>query len=391
MDSEYILDESMVGYSLAEDANFYRAPTAFRFYAASIDKSHFITSAQFRAVVPVKKKHELLVEGFQQEDHRAKRFYVNLGYQYALSTRHAVGGTVSGGAFKPDIDLAFFYQYGSRITGIARFEFRMLDVANNLIFNELGVDPVLEDTTRSYAPAPRLYSVQFVTPEWKNIKAEFVAGFQTEAGATVESQSIPNQRFSWNDSAAYLGALFQWFVSPAVAIGTTYRRTFDEIMRGSLPGSIFTSDYRSTQRDQSISFFALAARGTWQVEAWMTLRTRSDKQKGTDYDQARIAENLDYLRDEGLLQLKLSRVPLFEGIRGGLLFNGFRLNENEDAQIIDGFRRFKHRDREQRLSLFVGYQFNPNAYFVFGTSFDLDGDDIDQRFDGGYLRLVVFP
>jgi len=389
MDGEYILDEATAGFTLVEDSRFYSSRYGFRFYAASIDKSRFITYGYFRAAVPVKGKHTLRVEGVQQEDLRGRRSFINLGYEYQITGKHRFGGAVSGAAYKPDIDLSLHYQYGSKKSGLARIQYTMLDVANNLIFNTLGVDPVLEDTTRSYSSSPGMFSMRLFSPKWNNIRAELVGGHQTQAQALVQSQAAPDTSFYWDDSASYFGALIEYYVSPVVTIGLSHRYTSNDIVRGSPENSAFSSDYTSEQWSRRTGVFAVGVHKEFQADFWYTFSKSKDAQAGTDYDQANIQEDMDYRRDESLLEVRLRRMPFDSGVLAGIDLRFHHLSENEDAEIIDGYRKFTHLENGQRSTITLGYQFRQDSYFEFGMSYDFDGDKKDQRFDGAFLRLMI--
>lgn len=389
MDGEYILDETTAGFTLVEDSRFYASRYGFRFYAASINKSRFITYAHFRTAVPVKGKHVLRIESVQQEDLRGRHTFLNLGYEYRVSVTHRIGGAVSVAAYKPDIDVSLHYQYDSNSMGLARVQFTILDVANNLIFNTLGVDPVLEDTTRSYSSRPILLSVRLSSPIWHNFRAELIAGHQSRGSALVQSQATPDASFYWDDSASYHGLLLEYYASPAVTIGLSHRYTWNEIVRGSPASSAYTSDYSSEQWSERTGLFLVGAYKEIQADFWYTFSRSSDVQTGTNYDQANIPEDLNYRRNESMSQIRVRRVPFESGVLAGIDLRLYNLSENEDAAIMDNYRRFTHLEKGERSTVTLGYQFRRGSYIEFGGSYDFDGDQKDQRFDGAFLRMLV--
>ena len=389
MDSEYHLDERTAGFTMLDDARFYDARYAFRSYAGSINTSEFITFGQFRAAVPVTDTGALLLEGIQRHDLRGDISYLNLGYRVRVGGGHRLAITVAGMTYKPDVDAGLRYEYQLRSGGRIRVDWQRLDIANNLIFNSLGVDEVLEDTVRSYTNSPNLFVVHGESPTLGPLRMEFSAGYQTRGKAQVSRQSAPDSVFIWEDGAAFAGILAEYRVTERVSAGVTYQFTYNDIRRGSPASSLYSSDYTSTQQHDRLAAYVVGQFHRWTADAWLARSWRTDQQEGLDYDQAAIPEGMDYRGTTTAVQVRVRSVPDRRGMRMGMEFRHRHLSENEDGALLNGYRRFEPRETEQRLTGLIGYQFRPDAWIEFGASYDLDGDGKSQRFDGGFMRMTV--
>ena len=317
MDHEYDLDLMTFAYTLQEDAAWYQAPYGFRTYMGSISTSRFATQNHFRANVPIRGRHTVRLSGMQQEDVQAQRFFVEFGYDYRLGKRHRLGFTETIAAYKPDLDFSLFYQHGDVREGLARAEVFFLDIANNFIFDGLNVDPVLEDTTRSYRRKPRLFSLYLVSPPVGRFRAEAVAGLQPWARARIASQAAPDSSFRFHDAAGYAGGLMEYAFS-AVTLGLAYRQTRTSVARRPDPGSVLTSDYTTTQRAREATLYVLADVWRLRGDLWLGREVYTDRQQGTDFSQASIAAPLDFEERRRTIYLRLRYVPAGAGLLVGL-------------------------------------------------------------------------
>lgn len=398
MDHEYDLDVQTFAFTLQEDAAWYRAPYGFRTYMGSVSTSRFATVSHLRATVPVRERHQVHLSGIQQEDLQAQRFFVELGYAYQLGGAHRLGFTQTVAAYKPDLDFGLFYAYDDADRGQVRFGVTFLDVANNFIFDRLGVDPVLEDTTRSYRRRPRLFALSLASPPLGRFRAELVAGIQPPARALVASQAEPANRFFFSDAASYLGGLAEYRLA-RITLGTVYRQTRTAIARrpdaSSDVSGALTSDYASRQQHREATLYVLAEVWRLRGEAWLARVRYTDRQQGTDFDEARIPAPLDFEERRLTAHVRLRYVPAERGVLAGgaYLAIGRRFPSGRDLMLR--YLRFAPQPPHHRLSLHAGYRFTPHAHVVVGANVDLDGDAFYgdgrglTRYDGGFAQIVV--
>ena len=393
MDHEYDLDLMTFTYTLQEDAAWYQAPHGFRTYMGSISTSRFATQNHFRATVPIGGRHTVRLSGVQQEDLQALRFFVEFGYDYRLSTRQRLGFTETIAAYKPDLDFSLFYQHGDVREGLVRAEVFLLDIVNNFIFDGLGVDPVLEDTTRSYRRKPRLFTLYLTSPPLGHFRAELATGLQPQARTRVASQAAPDSSFRFYDAAGYAGGLME-YAFPAVTLGLVYRYTQTSAARRPDPGSALTSDYSSTQRAREATLYILA--NVWRVrgEAWLGREIYTDRQQGTDFSQASIPAPLAFKEQRRTVHLRLRYVPAAAGLLAGLSYLDLGRRFPSDYEPIRRYLRFAPQSPSRRLSVHVGYQFTPRASIVFGGNVDVDGDAFygDRGltyYDGGFCQISI--
>lgn len=389
MDDEYDIDLRTMGFTPTDHATWFRSPFGFRLYFGSINFSRLVTFSQFRTNVPLRGKHHALLQGIAQEDLRAKRFLIKVGYQYHLPNQHKLGFTLNVQHYKPDVDLLLHYSYGNRTDGLVHFELGWLDLAHNLIFDKLGVDPVHEDTTRSYSSIPLMFSTRLSSPTRYRVRGELVAGVQTKARATIASQEFPDRIFQWKDLAHYAGVLVEYQAASWASLGIMHQYRFGAIERRAPGGSFYTSDYRSQQSERLFSLYALGYGRQLRAETWFTWERYHDVQKGSDYDQALLKQDMDFLRQEFYILARLHRVPTDAGMRAGADLRYTRRTQNEDLDIFLEYMRFEHLRRAERSSIFLGYQFSKETYFLIGASVDIDGDRKGKFFDGAFSRLTV--
>ena len=394
MDHEYALDLVTFAFTPAADAAWYQAPSGFRTYMGSTTRSLFATWSHFRVAAPLGGRHLVRLNGIQQEDLSARRFFVELGYAYRLGGAHRLGATQTVGAYKPDLDFGLFYELGDAAGGLVRAEVTFLDIANGFIFDRLGVDPSLEDTVRSYRRNPRLFALHLASPPVGRFRAEVAAGLQPRARALVTSQSEPARRFRFADEASYVGGLAEVRL-PHATLGATYRQTWTSVERRPAPEGALTSDYASRQRSREAMLYALAGVGRLRGEAWLAREVYADRQRGTDFEAASIPVPFDFEERRLTFRTRLRFDPPKRGVVAGLgyLVVGRRFPSGHDA--IRRYLRFSTFAPNHRLGLELGYRFAPRSAIVLGGNYDLDGDPFygDGRghvhFDGGYARIEV--
>lgn len=392
MDHEYDIDLRTYRFTFADDADWYDSATAFRTYMGSINRSRFATASHFRSHIALDERQTVLLTGLQQEDLRAERFFVEVGYRYRLGPHH-FGFDQTLASYKPDLDFGLFYTFAAAPVGTLRLALTLLDVANNFIFDILGADPTLEDTVRSYRRPPRLLTAQWISPTWRNLRGEVHAGVQPPARAEVHSQARPAQRFTWEDRLHYVGALLEARFGP-VTLGAMYRETYTRIRRGAPPGSVFTSDFASAQASRTLTLYGLASRWRLHAEAWLHHERYRDHQFGTDFDEAALPAALDYREGRTTFHARLTYAPAKRGLRLAFDYIADGRTYNDDLAILNQYLRFRQHTPNGRFALQVGYAFSRRTYVAIGGAFDAGGDPFHKdrsltRYDGGFARVVI--
>ena len=394
MDHEYDLDLATFAFTLQEDAAWYHAPNGFRTYMGSVSTSRFATRSHLRLTVPVRGRHTVRLDGVQREDAQAQRFFVAFGYDYRLGGAHRLGFTQTIAAYKPDLDFSLSYELGHLERGLARLEVTFLDVANGFIFDRLGVDPVLEDTVRSYRRKPRLFALHLASPPLGRFRTEIAAGVQPRARALVASQATPTRRFRFDDEASYVGALAEYHL-PRVTLGLVYRQTRTSVARRPAAGGALTSDYASTQHEREAMLYALADVWRLRGEAWLARTTYTDRQRGTDFAEASIPVGLGFEERRLAAHLRLRYVPDGPGVLGGLGYLALHRRFPSGLGPMGRYLRFAPFAPNHRLSLQLGYRFTRHAVVVLGANADLDGDPFYgdgrglTRYDGGFAQIAL--
>ncbi len=391
MDHEYELDVFSYDFTLQEDAQWYDEDHGFRSALGSIDVSHFAVFSHVRSRVALE-SHQFYLTAFQQEDLRAQRLFVQLGYSYGLGAGHRIGARQTLARYKPDLDFTAFYAYKHPAWGSLQFDVTILDVFNDFIFEGLGVDPVHEDTTRSYGRRPFPPGVRIQTATWRGLRGEVYAGRQTESRALVSSQAHHDRHFYWTNRAAYTGILLEYIHSLFTA-GITYRSTSGASGRRAPPASAFTSDYKSAQSTGSLTTYLLGGWRQLRAEAWLTWARYHDIQEGDDFDQALLPQAFNYSEDRLLARLRVRYIPAHAGPLATLAYIG-HFRSFPTGKPLDPYLRFLQNETNHRLSLQLGYQFRPGIYGVVGANYDIDGDPFYSdrpltRYDGGVARFVI--
>lgn len=400
MDHEYHLDLRGARFSSYEDATFFTAESGVRTYTASIHKSRFATTTDVRHRLDLGTRHEVSFRGRQQDDLSARRFFVEGGYALRFNGHHHIGFTQTMASFKPDLDTELYYETRDPVIGRLRAGILLLNAFNNAIFDGLGVDPVLQDTLRSYTRSPRLIRARWLSPRLGNVFLEAFVGLQPVSAATITTYSDPDFRldigerlgyglfsvtgeFGWLDAGAYVSALRERTTFSADRASSAYR------------------DYAVEQRETRYGLRSRArigVTGRQHIEIMIDaglLRFR-DQQTGDDFSAASIPEAFHLREDRLELQAQVGWVPNETGLRATLRWISDHRRYSDDIQIVERhYLRFAQWSPNTRLSLLIGYDFLPTFRLEAGASFDVDGDRFytdgrgATRFDGGFGRVQL--
>lgn len=400
MDHEYHIDLRTAGFDIWRDDGWHREANGLRSYAGSIDRSAFATMTDIRHRERLGARQAFTISARQQDDLSARRLFLELGYDVNLTGRHILGVRHTGGGFKPDLDAGLHYRADLRTAGFANLSVTFLDYANNFIYDVLGTDPVLDDTTRSYRRIPLLLEGRWRSPSSVPFEVEVAAGLMPPAHANVERQQEPSFQMATRHAMRYAAAVVGYRTG---GFDVRMSHRFSEEARSftSPPESSAGRDYDARQ---TMSWTSLSAAGTWPFQRSHDLRaslsvhrsTYLDKQHGTDFIGARITEafRLDERRWETTSRLDI--IPIRNGLRAGAAFLTDARDYREGMDVFERhFIMFRQWSPNQRVSMHVGYQVRPGAFIEVGATVDIDGDDFYTdgrgvtRFDGGFGRLQV--
>lgn len=393
MDHEYDIDLLTYGYTPADDAVWYARDHGIRTFMGSIHRSRFATRTRFRHEIALADRHSALLDAMQQEDLTAQRFFIEVGYAYQLAARHRIGFRQTVASYKPDLDLTLTYTYQSPPIGTIQAELALLDVANNLIFERLGVDPVLEDTVRTYRQRPRLLDLTWRSPRIGPLRFEATIGIQPAAHARVRSHQNPGVDFQWGERLRYVGALVE-YRHPLATSGVIYHHTFSRMSREAEAAAGGGTAYSAEQTSHAATIYALAP--IWRVRAglWLTAEWYSDHQSGSGFHDATIPSAMRYRERRVTFQARVDYVPR-RGVRAGLAYLVDHRRFTDGASLMNEYLRFLPWSPNGRVAANVGYQFGEVGYAVVGVAYDVGGDPFYSddrgpvRYDGGFGRVVV--
>ena len=393
MDHEYDIDLLTYGYTPADDAVWYARSHGVRTFMGSIHKSRFATRTRFRHEIQLADRHTALLDAMQQEDLTAQRFFIEVGYAYEVTPRHHAGFSQTLAAYKPDLDLTLFYEYQALPVGTFRAELAILDAANNLIFERLGVDPVLEDTVRTYRRRPLLVDLTWQSPVIGRLRGEATVGIQSPTRARVRSHQNPDAAFLWRERLRYAGALGE-YRHPMVTAGVIYHHTFSRMSREAETAAGGETAYSTEQSSHAATIYALAP--VWRIRAglWLTAERYSDDQSGTGFEAASVPSAMRYRERRVTLQARAEYIPQ-RGLRAGLAYLVDHRTFTGGASLMNEYLRFLPWSPNGRVAANIGYQFADGGYAVIGVAYDVGGDPFygddrgPVRYDGGFGRVVV--
>ncbi|MDQ7039669.1 MAG: hypothetical protein Q9M35_01865 [Rhodothermus sp.] len=429
MDYEYELDLLTYRFSLFDDARWVQRSGGYRIYTGSIDYGVFVTASQFKHTVALNRRSRFQLWGLQEENLRARRLFIEVGYTYQLAAQHQIGVRHTLGMDKADLDLSLHYQWRSPASGGVRLELGLLDWASNFVYRLIAQSNRSFETRQHYRRRPYLFSVTATTPATFPLRAEVVAGLQTRSRARVDQTvaRIPGyagyvtehlQAFENQESIGYLGLLLE-YVHPFFTLGATYRGRYGSVSR--TPSADSTGCWEAARglgrcwvsypaHFQTREFTsALGLHGTLR---WRRLELRTewiraingDRMQGPalpeafvvpyDFRERRLTgkTRLTYLSPAGFwgaLELNLEDRKV-RGPRQGSTIN-LPFRRNFPDQVVPFNRRF---------TLLLGYR-RPALDLTVGVSYDQDGDlysgwgipsqwrDKPARFDGGFFRLQL--
>lgn len=382
-----------------------RAENSLLLRTGSVRRDLFAFYTQLQSRIPLAEEHDLSVDAVLQEDGRAQRVFMELGYTWQLASRHALRVRQTFSQSKRDLDLTAAYRYTHARLGEAEVGVTFLDLYSDLIDQRLGIDADDREVIRDYSHSPYLLSLSYTSPEQYPLRGELIGMIQPKTPATFSSQKRPEYRYRDTRRVHVLGALLEYRY--AFGAGGVFYKRESSWLRRLGTGADVSSDYTARQRSQRVGAFVKGRYGPLRGVVRGTVGSYLDHQDGTDYSQSLLPKQLSY--DEGQQSLR-ARV-LYQpdtGFFTGVEYLTFRRSydgESDPSKVGANFvfapwtkQYWGFGPSNYGLLGLVGYRFERGKVVV-GAGFDLDGDDDypadhaekerTRRFDGGFTRLVL--
>lgn len=432
MDYEYELDLLTYRFALFDDPMWTQSTGGYRVYTGSIDYGKFVTESQLKHAVRLGQRGTFHVLGVQEENLRARRFFVEVGYRFKLTPVQQVGLRHTLGMKKDDLDLSLHYTWRTLEEGGLHLELGWLDWTSNFVYHLIATSNRSFDTRQRYLRRPLFFALEATTPSRWPVRAEGTAGLQRRSRARVDETitRIPGRAgyatehlatFYNEETIRFLGILFE-YPGSFFTVGATYRGHYGTVTR--TPGADSTGCWEAAsglgrcwvpypydfQSREYTDAFGLHGALRWHR---LELRTEwirainADRLKGSalptsfvtpyDFRERRLTgkTRLSYLLPTGFwgaLEFNLEDRKVRGPRQGGTINLPFR--HNFPDQVIPSNRR---------ITLLLGYR-RPTLELTAGVSYDQDGDlysgwgipsqwrDKPARFDGGFFRLqIIWP
>lgn len=414
MDTEYQTDQFTLRPTLFEDYRWHQADNGYRTAFGSVNTPDFALIGFLKNRVSVSEKGDLFINAVQQEDYRAQRVLVTLGYNHAFGDLHTVGFSHTLSQRKTDIDASFFYRYGNSEHGSVTAEVTFLDWFNN-IASDLALHRKSDFEIRHvYSKKPFLYSLFLESPQIGPLRGEAVVAFQPRSTAKVNRVDLPDEDYILDDWVNYQAALLE-FDRDGFSAGLIYQRQFAKMKRQPAENSNFELDYGNRQVQQRGGLYLSYRWKSFGLEQWFWIERNRDQQFDNNPPAYRAqdprAGNRYPFDFEEIHRWNKTRIfydPAERGITIYLEHNGDWRDLGGDPGDTEEFDALNYRTyyfnhimrRNERLTLSLGYRFSERFHFLMGASLDLDGDVINgfdqrrdegvvSRFDGGFARVYL--
>ncbi|CAN5194036.1 hypothetical protein BH23BAC3_BH23BAC3_14180 [soil metagenome] len=427
MDMEYQLDIFTYRHSYLDDYRWHNSAdngNGFRSSVGSLNTAKFAVNSQLRSRVELSGRSSLDFTAYQQQDMRANRALILMNYSHSLGSQeyglspHRLGITHTLGQAKSDLDASFYYRYGNLGHGTITAEFTALDWANNFV-SDLSAGRNSDFEIRQiYSQIPFLYTLRLESPQFGIFRGEAVAAFQPESRAEVIRLELPDENYLVSDWANYQAALLEAARKNFTA-GIIWQRTFARMEREPSLGSDYPFDYGNRQIQQRGGiYFTWYWRG-FGIEQWFWTERNRDQQfdENPEVYAAQEPQFEEFGSSPERYPFNFSEIRRFNKTRifyapADRLLSIY-LEHNGDWRDLgmDGHPTIPARnyrnyypnhilDRNERLTLGIGFAFNEQASLTLGASIDLDGDLIHgmgweredatrSYFDGGFGRLQI--
>ena len=414
MGPEYQNDLFAIRFTPFDDYEWYQADNGYRTSFGSVNTPDFAVFGSLKNRVPIHSSGDFTIEATQQEDYRAKRVLLTLGYDHQINDLHSLGIHHTISQRKTDIDASFFYRYGNQEKGFVTAEITLLDWFNN-IASDLALHRKSDYEIRHvFSKKPFLYSLQLESPRIGIFRGEAVAAIQPRSTAKVNRKEAESEDFLLNDWVNYQAALieFEW---SGLTGGAIFQRTFARMKRHPAENSNYELDYGNRQLQKRWGFYLTYQWKNFGAEQWFWIERNRDHQidhnPGAYRAQDPYATSrypFDFNEVHRWNKTRVYYDPGDKGITAYLEHNGDWRDLSPGRDLADEFKAYNYRvyydnqieSRNEKLTFSLGYRFSETFYFLMGASVDIDGDLVNgfdqqrgdgvvSRFDGGFARLYL--
>lgn len=426
MDMEYQLDIFTYRHSYFDDYRWHKSGTmsGFRSSVGSLNTARFAVNSQLRSQIELTGRSSLDFTAYQQQDMRANRGLVLLNYSRSLggqkqeNAHHHLGITHTLAEAKTDLDASVYYRYSKPGHGTITAEFTALDWANNFVSSLSEGRNNDFEIRQVYSRTPFLYTVRLESPQFGIFRGEAVAGFQPESRAERFRLELPDENYVVSDWANYQAALLEVTFNNLTA-GIIYQRTFARMERVPASGSDYPFDYGNRQILQRGGiYFTWNWRG-FGIEQWFWNERNRDEQfdenpevyaaqepQFEEFGSSPERYPFDFNEVRRFNKTRIFYAPADRILSIYVEHNGDWRDPAMEGHPTVPARHYRNYypnhilERNERLTLGIGFTFSEHAALTLGASLDLDGDLLHgmgykrvdasrSYFDGGFGRLQV--
>ena len=404
MYDEYALNRMTFSPTLSDDYMWYRSPNAVRVVAGDYDDLEIHTNTEIQLAVQLMPRHSIKLWGYTEHNTVLHRGFMNVAYQFNVTKDLQAGLRHTFGSSKMDLDISLFGQWGNAQNGYAKVEVTMTDYLNNYTKSRVSSPNYVSDTLRSYSDWPVLVQFSGVSPQWKGLRAEVFAAFQSKGTADIISISDRLDKYKYMHEGMFAGGLLE-YQFPYITLGSVYKYMFSGSERDTSSNGRFSPSYTSEQTEIHQGFYLIvnASQVTW--DSWFWLVDYNETKDGSRFSTlAEIDRKFSHDEKRVMMQNRLRIRPDYKG----LIIDVEHLadyrkkkisvpNPAVDEIIPLGLDPFSttypsaFHNHNNRIVLSLGFQFHPRAFVQLAYALDLDLDLHrilgGERYDTGFVKL----
>jgi len=404
MYDEYAINMLTFGPTMSDDYMWYRSPNAVRVVAGDYDDLEIHTNTEIQLAVQLLPKQTIKIWGYTENNTVLQRGFMNVAYQYNFTDDIQAGLRHTFGSSKMDLDISLFGQWGNAQNGYAKVEVTMTDYLNNYTKSRVSTPNYVTDTLRSYSDWPVLVQFSGVTPQWKGLRAEVFAAYQTKGTAAIISIYDRLDTYSYMHEGMFAGGLLE-YQFPYITVGSVYKYMFSGSARDTSSAGRFSPSYTSEQTEIHKGFYLIlnASQVTW--DSWLWLVDYNETQDGERFSSlAEIDRKFSHDENRVMMQNRLRIRPDYKGliidIEHLVDFRKKKVtvpNAVVEEVIPLGLDPFSlaypsaYHNHNNRIVFSLGFQFHPRAFVQLAYSLDLDLDlhriPGGERYDTGFIKL----
>ena len=379
MDAEYDLDVISSTFSLTETYEWYQRANGARYWGGSIDHLQLVQGADLRTEVPLGGTWSADVWFTHEHSLRVRRNLLWLGFSKRFSehgTRAFLQGTLSAEKPEADIEAGFVWSSGrSEVT----FAIAALDLFSDLIYQDLEVDPRIEDQALDYTAHPFTARLAADLSLGPTFRIEAFGLILTPTTLLVESQTRPGTGFEQDERYAYAGGQLAWQPSQRSAIGGFATWVRARTHRAPLSTGSPDDDFDLTESSWSAGIYAIHRfQARFALESWLAHVWRDEDRLLPDAATTGIAYMERTWASRNSLIYRAA-----SGFRGDLGLDFTARNADDPAPVptLEPLEKNNFRLRGD-----LGWHFDGRAMFLVGGNLDLD----EMSFDGAHGRFMLF-